>query len=228
MIKILIIEDEYELVKILKSYLVNAGYQVEYSTRGDMGLRLFEEIKPDLVLLDLSLPGMDGIDIAQAIRQSGDTPIIILTARVDESDRILGLEIGADDYVVKPYSPREVVARVKAVLRRSNNGVIDKEKIKVFDIEIDQNTHQVYRRGQEVLLTRMEFELLKVLAAQPGRAFTRIQLLEATQNVVYEGYERTIDAHIKNLRAKLEANPRAPYYIETVFGIGYRFRKESS
>lgn len=228
MIKILIIEDEYELVKILKSYLVNAGYQVEYSTRGDMGLRLFEEIKPDLVLLDLSLPGMDGIDIARTIRLRGDTPIIIITARVDESDRILGLEIGADDYVVKPYSPREVVARVKAVLRRSNNEVIDKEKLKVFDIEINPITHQVYRGGEEVFLTPMEFELLRVFASQPGRVFTRIQLLEATQNAVYEGYERTIDAHIKNLRAKLEVNPRAPYYIETVFGIGYRFRKESS
>jgi len=167
------------------------------------------------------------LDVARAIRRQADTPLIMVTARVEETDRLIGLELGADDYISKPYSPREVVARVKAVLRRS--GAIPTAKIlRVSDLEIDLEGYSVLREGITLSFTPTEFALLATLASYPGRVFNRLQLLEATQDGgVYEGYERTIDAHIKNLRAKLESNPKEPRYIETVFGIGYRFAKEN-
>jgi two-component system alkaline phosphatase synthesis response regulator PhoP len=221
MYTILIIEDESELARVLRSYLEKAGMNVLVSNRGDTGLEIWEKTNPDLVILDLNLPGMDGLDIAYEIRRRGTTPIIMVTARVEEEDRLMGLEIGADDYVTKPYSPREVVARVKVVLRRAGSVAVQSRRLQLSDLEIDLDDHSVHRMGQNVDLTPTEFNLLSTMAAQPGRAFSRLQLLEAVQGTAYEGYERTIDAHIKNLRAKLQGN-----YIQTVFGVGYRLTRE--
>ena len=226
MTTILIIEDEIELTKVLRSYLERANYQVISAARGDSGLVVWENNHPDLVLLDLNLPGMDGLDVARNIRQKDDTPIIMLTARTEEIDRLIGLELGADDYISKPFSPREVVARVKAVLRRSGSKRERPEVIRIMDLAIDLDAHSIKRGETELELTPTEFSLLVALADSPGRVFSRLQLLEVVQGTAYEGYERTIDAHIKNLRAKLEENPKQPKYLETVFGIGYRFRKE--
>ncbi len=225
--RILIIEDEMELVRVLRSYLEKAGYSVIHATRGDEGLARWEADKPDLVLLDLNLPGIDGLDIARQMRKKSDIPILMLTARVDELDRLIGLELGADDYISKPFSPREVVARVKAVLRRTGSSVRPEAKItQIGELSIDMDAHQVKLGGVELELTPTEFSLLAALAAQPGRVFSRLQLLEYSQGTAYEGYERTIDAHIKNLRAKIEPDSHNPQYIETVFGVGYRFHKE--
>lgn len=226
MTTILIIEDEFELVRVLRSYLEKIGMTVISSPRGDSGLALWEREKPDLVLLDLNLPGMDGLDVAREIRRKGNTPIIMITARVDEADRLVGLEIGADDYILKPYSPREVVARVRAVLRRSTGSASASQRLTVADLEIDLGAHTVRRAGEVMELTPTEYNLLTTLASQPGRAFSRLQLLEVIQGVAYEGYERTIDAHIKNLRSKIEQDTRTPRYVETVFGVGYRFHKD--
>jgi DNA-binding response OmpR family regulator len=223
---ILIIEDEYELARVIQSYLEQSGMTVRVESRGDPGLQAWDKFRPDLVLLDLNLPGMDGLDVARAIRRKADTPVIMVTARAEEYDRLIGLELGADDYIVKPFSPREVVARVKAVLRRSGQAVVSPKRILEGDLEIDIDGHSVRRAGEEIELTPTEFNLLTVFASQPGRVFSRLQLIEAAQGTAYEGYERTMDAHIKNLRAKLEPDPRQPRYIETVFGVGYRFRKE--
>lgn len=222
---VLIIEDEAELVKVLRSYLEQAGYAVLAAYRGDTGLSTWEHRRPDLVILDLNLPGMDGLDVAREIRRRSNTPLILLTARVEEADRLIGLELGADDYVTKPFSPREVVARVRAVLRRAGAPPEAPAVLRIADLEIDLEAHTVSRGGSPIALTPTEFSLLATLAAQPGRAFSRLQLLEASQGAAYEGYERTIDAHIKNLRAKIEPDPKNPRYVETVFGIGYRFRK---
>ena len=223
---ILIIEDEPELVKVLRDYLEKAGFKVETAYRGDTGLSTWEHKNPDLVLLDLNLPGLDGLDVAREIRRKGDTPIIMLTARVEEMDQLIGLELGADDYITKPFSPRLVVAKVRAVMRRIGAAHVAPEILSVADIEIDLGAHIVSRAGQPIELTPTEFGLLAAMAAQPGRAFNRLQLLEATQGAAYEGYERTIDAHIKNLRAKIEPDPKQPRYIETVFGVGYRLAKK--
>jgi DNA-binding response OmpR family regulator len=222
---ILIIEDEPELVKVLRSYLEQVGFSVLTAYRGDTGLSTWEHHRPDLVILDLNLPGMDGLDVAREIRRKASTPILMLTARVEEPDQLIGLELGADDYVTKPFSPRLVVARVRALLRRVETPHIGAQVLRVADLEIDLDAHQVTQGGQVLELTPTEFNLLVALAEQPGRVFSRLQLLEASQGTAYEGYERTIDAHIKNLRAKIEPNPKKPQYIETVFGIGYRFPK---
>jgi DNA-binding response OmpR family regulator len=224
---ILIIEDEPELVRVLRSYLEKAGFTVLTALRGDSGLATWEDKHPDLVILDLNLPGMDGLDVARHIRHEKTlrTPILMLTARAGESDELIGLELGADDYITKPFSPRIVVARVNALLRRSETGIAPDQTIKIADLEINQAAHTLSREGRLIELTPTEFNLLVTLASQPGRVFSRLQLLEAAQGVAYEGYERTIDAHIKNLRAKLERDPKKPRYIETVFGIGYRFAR---
>jgi two-component system alkaline phosphatase synthesis response regulator PhoP len=224
---LLIIEDEPELVRVLKSYLEQAGFNVQTALRGDTGLTAWEDKHPDLVILDLNLPGMDGLDLARHIRQheTQRTPIIMLTARTDELDQLLGLELGADDYIPKPFSPRIVVARVRALLRRTEAAALPVQRLQIADLEIDQDGHLVTRSGEAIELTPTEFSLLLTLAGQPGRAFSRLQLLEASQGVAYEGYERTIDAHIKNLRAKIEPDPKKPKYIETVFGVGYRFSR---
>lgn len=224
---ILIIEDEPELVRVLRSYLEQAGYTVIAALRGDTGLALWENKRPDLVILDLNLPGMDGLDVAQQIRhnETRRTPLLMLTARADESDQLVGLELGADDYVPKPFSPRIVVARVKALLRRSASALSPGHPLHIVDLIIDQEAHTLTRDGKAIELTPTEFTLLVTLASQPGRVFSRLQLLEAAQGVAYEGYERTIDAHIKNLRAKIEPDSRKPKYIQTVFGVGYRFSR---
>jgi DNA-binding response OmpR family regulator len=226
---ILIIEDEPELVRILRSYLEQAGFSVLTAGRGDTGLSIWEHKRPDLVLLDLNLPGMDGLDVAREIRRKTGTPILMLTARVEEADQLIGLELGADDYILKPFSPRVVVARVRALLRRAGSAPVTIHRLQIADLEIDLDAHQAIQAGQPIDLTPTEFNLLVVLASQPGRAFKRSQLLEAVQGATgsgYEGYERSIDAHIKNLRAKLEPDVRRPRYIETVFGVGYRFKKQ--
>ncbi len=223
---ILIIEDEVELAKVLQSYLEKAGYQVLHAARGDAGLALWRQQHPDLVLLDLNLPGMDGLDVATAIRRQGETALIMVTARVDEVDRMLGLELGADDYITKPYSPREVVARVKTVLRRVLRADQNtSETLKIADLCIDPDAHSLTQNGRRLELTPTEFTILLTLARQPGRVFSRLQLLEASQGMAYEGYERSIDAHVKNLRAKLQDDSKDQRYVETVFGIGYRFKK---
>lgn len=227
MSKVLIIEDEKELSTILSAYLQRAGFDVLIADRGDQGINLWEDNKPDMVLLDLNLPGMDGIDIARRIRQTDDTPIIMITARVDEVDRLLGLELGADDYITKPFSPREVVARVKAVLRRvEKSQEKSTEKIQLADLAIYPEAFSVDLSGKVIDLTPTEFSLLLTMAQHPGRVFSRLQLLESSQGVAYEGYERSIDAHIKNLRAKLGDDPRNPRYVETVFGVGYRVKQD--
>lgn len=228
MVTILIIEDEPELVRVLRTYLEQAGFSVLSSGRGDTGLSIWEHKRPDLVLLDLNLPGMDGLDVAREIRRKANTPILMLTARVEETDQLIGLELGADDYLPKPFSPRVVVARVRALLRRAGSAPVTPHRMQIADLEIDLDAHRVTRAERPIDLTPTEFNLLATLAAQPGRAFNRSQLLDAAQGgsgAGYEGYERAIDAHIKNLRAKLEIDPRRPRYIETVFGVGYRFGK---
>lgn len=222
---VLLIEDESELARVAQSYLQNGGFTVLTAARGDTGLSQFKQSKPDLVLLDLNLPGMDGLDVAREIRRQGETPIIMVTARVEETDRLIGLELGADDYITKPYSPRELVARVRAVLRRSGRAPAQPRKLQEGNLEVDLEEHSVTKAGHGIDLTPTEFNLLAALMAQPGRVFTRLQLLEAAQGTAYEGYERTVDAHIKNLRAKLETDPKEPRWIETVFGVGYRFHK---
>lgn len=223
---ILIIEDEVELVKVLRSYLEQAGFNVLSAGRGDTGLTTWEHKHPDLVILDLNLPGMDGLDVARAIRKKANTPLIMLTARVEETDQLIGLELGADDYIPKPFSPRVVVARARALLRRAVAAPEAAQVLRLRDLEIDFHAHTVKRAAEIVELTPTEFNLVATMAAQPGRAFTRMQLLEIALGTNYEGYERTIDAHIKNLRAKLEHDPKNPQYIETVFGVGYRFARD--
>lgn len=222
---ILIIEDEPELVKVLRSYLEGSGFSVLSAGRGDTGLEMWEQRRPDLVILDLNLPGLDGLDVARRIRRKADTPIIMLTARVDEADQVAGLELGADDYITKPFSPRIVVARARALLRRAETVPATPRLLRLGELEVDLDGHSVRSGSHPIDLTPTEFGLLAALASQPGRVFTRLQLLEASQGAAYEGYERTIDAHIKNLRAKIEPDPRNPQYIETVFGVGYRFAR---
>jgi two-component system alkaline phosphatase synthesis response regulator PhoP len=225
--KILIVEDEAKLMRTVRLYLEQAGYSVEWASEGQQGLAAFRREKPALVLLDLNLPGeLDGLDVCRALRRDSNVPIIMLTARSEEMDRLIGLELGADDYITKPFSPREVVARVRAVLRRAEQPEAAPEIIAVSDIRIDLKRHIVTISGAPVELTTSEFELLVALARDPGRVFTRAQLLEQTQSATYEGYERTIDQHIKNLRHKLEPDPRQPRYVLTVHGIGYRFAEE--
>jgi two-component system alkaline phosphatase synthesis response regulator PhoP len=223
---VLIVEDEMGLVKVLQSYLEQAGFTVFSANRGDTGLATWEQKRPDLVILDLNLPGMDGLDVARAIRRKSDTPLIMLTARVEEADQLIGLELGADDYITKPFSPRIVVARVRALLRRAETPPGAPSLLRLADLEIDLDAHSVRRSGKEIDLTPTEFSLLATLARQPGRVFSRLQLLESSQGTAYEGYERTIDAHIKNLRSKIEPDPKNPRYIETVFGVGYRFSRQ--
>jgi two-component system alkaline phosphatase synthesis response regulator PhoP len=218
-----VVDDEPDLVKVLRGYLEQAGFRVVTAHDGPAALAQFRHEKPDLVLLDLNLPGLDGIEIARRLRAASAVPIIMVTARVEETDRVVGLELGADDDVVKPFSPREVVARVRAVLRRTESQPPAPERLAAADVEMDLSRHTVRRGDTELALTPTEFNLLAALVREPGRAFTRLQLLEAVQGDALEGYERTVDAHVKNLRTKLERDPRRPEYILTVFGVGYKF-----
>ena len=223
---ILVVEDEPELANVLRGYLERAGFRVQTAHEGVAAVSMYRHDPADLVLLDLNLPGMDGLEVARQLRRTSSVPIVMVTARVEETDRLIGLELGADDYVTKPYSPREVVARVRAVLRRTSGMPAAPQVIRAGDIEVDLFRHRVAVRGQEVELTPTEFALLGALAAEPGRAFSRRQLLEAALGTSYVGLERTIDAHIKNLRAKVEVDPRNPRRILTVFGVGYRLIDE--
>ena len=224
--KVLVVDDELEIVKVVRAYLEQSGFTVLTSSDGQQALAVFRHEQPDLVVLDLNLPSMDGLDVCRAIRREGNTPVIMLTARVEEADRLVGLEIGADDYIVKPFSPREVVARVRAVLRRSNLAPAAPSIITTGDLTIDPAKHEVHLGDRLIDLTPTEFNLLSAMAAQPGRAFSRMDLLDAVQGEAYEGYERTIDVHIKNLRQKLGDEPRKPVYILTVYGIGYKFNED--
>ena len=221
---ILIIDDETRLARTLSLYLEQAGFQAVAAGDGLEGLALFRRHKPALVLLDLNLPGgLDGLEVCRQIRRESQVPLIMLTARVEEVDRLIGLELGADDYVTKPFSPREVIARVRAVLRRSASGAGDTARLEAAGVEVDLGRHQVRVGGREIELTPNEFGLLTALMRQPGQVLSRAQLLEAVQGAAFEGYERTVDQHIKNLRQKLEPEPGRPRYLLTVFGVGYKF-----
>jgi DNA-binding response OmpR family regulator len=222
MSKILVVDDEMKIARLVRDYLVEAGFDVVLASTGPAALASARSDRPDLVVLDLGLPGMDGYDVTRSIRSQSAIPIIMLTARSEETDRIVGLELGADDYVVKPFSPRELVARVKAVLRRVS-GEVGSETIRVRDLVISIPHRSVERDGSRIELTTSEFGLLRALASSPGRVFTRGQLLDAMRGVSFESYERAIDAHVKNLRKKLEPDPRHPVYVLTVYGVGYKF-----
>jgi DNA-binding response OmpR family regulator len=220
--KVLVVDDEMKIARLVRDYLSEAGFDVVLASSGPAAVATVRSQRPDLVVLDLGLPGMDGYDVTRAIRSGSGIPIIMLTARSEETDRIVGLELGADDYVVKPFSPRELVARVKAVLRRTG-GEVATETLRAKDLVMDLPHRRVERDGVRIDLTTSEFELLRVLAASPGRVFTRGQLLDSIRGVSFESYERAIDAHIKNLRKKLEPDPRHPAYVLTVYGVGYKF-----
>ena len=223
---ILVIDDEPKIIRLARDYLERSGFRVVGAGDGQTALALARDEKPDLVVLDLNLPGMDGLDVCRALRRMSDVPIIMLTARVEEADRLIGLELGADDYITKPFSPRELVARVRVILRRVQGGLGQPGLLRVGDLEIDLNGFRVTRGGELVDLSRTEFNLLAILARHLGQAFTRSQLLSRLHGVSYDGYDRSIDAHVKNLRRKLEPDPAAPRYVETVYGVGYRFADE--
>lgn len=221
MAKILIVDDEPKIVRLVADYLAAAGFDVVKASTGDEALMRARTESPDLVVLDIGLPGLDGLEVTRALRRIGDVPIIMLTARDDETDRIIGLELGADDYVTKPFSPREVVARVRAVLRRHAR-IGEAELIRAGELALDVARMRVRRGNESVELTATEFALLAAMARQPGRVFTRAQLLDAIHGVAFESYERAIDAHVKNIRRKLEPDARAPRHLLTVYGVGYR------
>jgi len=218
---ILLVDDEPRIAAIARDYLQHAGFAVLTATSGEDGLTLARSHKPDLVVLDIRLPRMDGLDVAKTLRRESDVPIIMLTARVDESDRLLGLEIGADDYITKPFSPRELVARVRAVLRRST-AAPQGDVLRIGDLILDVPRMTSSRGGTPIDLTTTEFQLLAMLARYPGRVFTRAQLLDAIRGDATEAFDRAIDAHVKNLRRKIESDPRAPRYVLTVYGVGYK------
>ncbi len=220
---ILVVDDEAAIVRLVRDYLEQAGFHVVVASDGDEALRRANEHKPDLIVLDLGLPRRDGLDVTRELRRASDVPIIVLTARGDEADRIVGLELGADDYVVKPFSPKELVARVRAIFRRGEARQDGTTLIRVGDVEIDVPRMRVTVNGRDVDLTATEFHLFATMAGKPGRVFTRGQLLDALHGVAFEAYERAIDAHVKNIRRKVEPSPGAPRYIRTVYGVGYRF-----
>ena len=220
---VLVVDDEPQIVQLVRDYLEHGGFKVLTATDGSAALRTASTQRPDLIILDLGLPGMDGLDVTRSLRRNGEVPIIMLTARTDESDKLVGLELGADDYVTKPFSPKELVARVRSVLRRSEAARTPNDVIRVADVELDIPRMQVTVAGKSVDLTQTEFQLLVTMARQLGRVFSRAQLLSALRGVAFESYERAIDAHVKNLRRKLERDPHNPRYLQTVFGVGYRF-----
>ena len=223
---ILVVDDELQIVRFIRAYLENAGFRVVTASDGQEALFVARDEKPDLVILDIMMPGMDGWDFIRRYRQERDTPVIMLTARVDETDQVLGLELGADDYVTKPFSPRTLVARVRAVLRRARGGPTPPDVLRVGDVVLDRETHRVTVGGREVDLTPTEFNLLEVLLSAPGRVFTRADLLDRVLGDEAYVFERTIDAHVKNLRRKIEPDPADPRYVVTVRGAGYKFSEE--
>ena len=222
---VLVVDDEPKILQVVRDYLVAAGFSVSTASDGPSALERAGAVPPDLVVLDLGLPGLDGLDVARELHRRAPVPIIMLTARTDEVDRVLGLELGADDYLVKPFSPRELVARVRAVLRRAGGPTpADRSALlSVGDVAVDLDRRSVVVAGRPVGLTATEFDLVAHLAGQPGRVFTRGQLLQVVHGVAVESYERAIDAHVKNIRRKLEPDPHRPRYVITVHGVGYRF-----
>ncbi len=223
MSRVLVVDDDPGIVKLVRAYLEQSGFGVLVAYDGKKAMQIARHERPDLVILDLMLPEMDGWDVCRALRKESDVPVIMLTARVEETDKLVGLELGADDYVTKPFSPRELVARVRSVLRRAEGMPPKPERISRGGITIDLSRHSVEVGGEPRELTPTEFDLLATLMEDAGRAFTRSQLLESVQGYAYDGYERTIDVHVKNLRQKIEADPRNPQHIKTVYGLGYKF-----
>jgi DNA-binding response OmpR family regulator len=219
----LIVEDDQSIARLIRDYLDRAGYSVSLASDAESGLARTRTDKPDVIVLDLGLPGRDGIEMLRELRRFSNVPVVIVTARGDETDRVVGLELGADDYMVKPFSPRELVARVRAVLRRTERVDVDPEQIRVRDLTLDVPRMRADINGEPIDLTPTEFQLVLTMATQPGRVFTRSQLLDAVHGVAFESYERAIDAHIKNIRRKLELVPADPQYVLTVYGVGYRF-----
>jgi DNA-binding response OmpR family regulator len=223
---ILVVDDETRLVSLVESYLGQGGYRVLTALNGVEALSVAQREKPDLIILDIMMPEMDGYEFMRIYRAEHAAPIILLTARVDSDEKVVGLELGADDYITKPFRPRELMARVKAVLRRGGTQEPAAKLLHVADVTIDRESRSVQVGSRYVDLTPSEFELLVALMSAPGRVFSRLDLLDILQGVRFEGYERTIDLHIKNLRAKIEPAPRAPRYIQTVYGAGYRFARQ--
>ncbi len=224
MTTVLVIDDERRIARLVRDYLDQAGFRALEAHDGNEAVQMFRDHRPDLLIVDLGLPGMDGLDVIRQVRTVSDVPIIILSARSDETDRVVGLELGADDYVVKPFGPKELVARVRALLRRVEGaGTGDGEMIRVAEVEVDVPKMRVTVGGVEIDLTPTEFQLVVTMATQPGRVFTRGQLLDAIHGISFESYERAVDAHVKNIRRKFGSAPRKPQYILTVHGVGYKF-----
>ena len=227
---ILVVDDEPKIVDLARDYLEHAGFTVRTAADGEAALEVVRRDRPDLVVLDLGLPRLDGLEVTRRIRRDSNLPVIMLTARDDELDKLLGLELGADDYLTKPFSPRELVARVRAVLRRADTSLeaTTDEVVRAGDLTLDLPRMRAELAGRSIDLTPTEFQLLAALARQPGRIFTRSQLLDAVHGVAFESYERAIDTHIKNIRRKLEPDPRRPVHVLTVYGVGYRFVDDRS
>jgi len=223
---VLVVDDKANVRTLLREYLTEQGFRVVTAENGRIALFTARQEKPDLILLDIMMPEMDGTEFIRVYRKESDTPIILLTARLDESDKVVGLELGADDYVTKPFGMREVLARIHTVLRRSGREDSGQELLRVADVVLDKNGRRVTVTGQEVDLTPSEFDLLALLMGSPGRAFPRTELLEHLQGTVLEGAEKTVNVHVRNLRTKIEPDPTEPRYIETVFGVGYRFCRD--
>ena len=223
---ILIVDDEPKIVQLARDYLEHAGFSTLTAADGKSALASVRTHQPDLIVLDLGLPQLDGLDVTRSIRKDSNVPIIMLTARSEETDKLIGLELGADDYITKPFSPKELVARVRTVLRRTENSDSTAEIIRAADLTLDVPRMKLTRDEETIDLTPTEFQLLVALAQQPGRIFTRAQLLDAVRGVAFESYERAIDAHIKNIRHKIEPNSREPRYILTVYGVGYKFAEK--
>jgi two-component system alkaline phosphatase synthesis response regulator PhoP len=227
--RLLVVEDDHDISNMLKIYFTGQGYDVGVAPRAGQALKMVQQQLPQLIVLDILLPDMDGYTLCKTLRTHPRTkhiPIIFLTQKDERSDKIAGLELGADDYITKPFSPRELVARVRAVLRRVRGGVRQPGLIRAAELEIDLQGHRVTRAGEPIDLTRTEFNLLATLAQHPGQTFTRAQLLDRLHGYAYEGYDRSVDAHVKNLRRKLEVNPVEPRYVLTVYGVGYKFTDE--
>lgn len=225
--RILVVDDDKKIVRLVQSYLEQSGYQVLVAYDGETALHMIRRDRPDLVVLDLMLPGRDGMEITRIVRSDQNIaglPVIMLTARVEDTDKIVGLELGADDYIGKPFNPREVVARVRALLRRSAGGPVSPRLLQAGDLRLDLDQHEVTVNGEPIDLTPTEFDLLKTLLENRGHAFTRLELIEKSMGYLYDGIERTVDSHIKNLRKKIEPDPGNPIYIQTVYGVGYRLR----